>query len=279
MVKRGSGFSYTVRDWLLTSHSTPCRKCEWAILPGLCTNFAPLFEPHFGPGFLRPTDPTCRQFNFRAMSKNVVHCAVALASLGFFWCSLAWWDPDSLLYLYRDLVRDTVRKRVTVHSVSEAAKALVEVRGQTKKILKQITQWWAKQQDGACVKSLGLDAIKLQGLNISSTTSKALRLKSQKFKTVQEISPNGEVLPSDPESFQSRDFKTGTGNVQEMYSNCPGISLDVDLILSALSTESKPQSLQDDVPAQHDSGATHEVAKWQELCDTLAKEALAESKA
>ena len=31
------------------------------------------------------------------------------------------------------------------------------------------------------------------------------------------------------------------------------------------------------VPAQHDSGAAHDVAKWQELCDTLAKEALVES--
>ena len=31
--------------------------------------------------------------------------------------------------------------------------------------------------------------------------------------------------------------------------------------------------------AHNDSGATHDVAKWQELCDTLAKEALSESRA
>ena len=142
MVKRGSRFSYTVRDWLLTSYPTPCRKCEWAILPGLCTHFTLLFERHFDPGFLCPTDPTCRQFNFRATFENALHCAAALVSLGFFWCSLALWDPNSVLYLYWDLIRDTIRKRVTVHSVSEeVVKALVEVRGQTEKTPKQITQW------------------------------------------------------------------------------------------------------------------------------------------
>ena len=130
-VKKGYRNALTVRDWMLISTSTPCKKCEWVIVPRLSSNFALLFELHFDAQYLRPADPTCSQFNFRPTSEAALAQAAALVSAGLLWCTAAQWRPDAVLFSYWDLIRQCVRKRVSIHSVTEeAAKVAAAARGQ-----------------------------------------------------------------------------------------------------------------------------------------------------
>ena len=210
--------------------STPCKKCEWVMLPGLWSHLALLFELHFDAQYLRPADPTCRQFNFRSTSEDALAQAAALVSIGLFWCTGAQWLPDAVLFLYWDLIRQCVRKRVSIHSVTEeAAKVASAARGQQQGIEASVQSWWSKQRDAACVASHHLEANKLQDTNITSTTSRVLRLKSQKFQTVQEISPDGQTFPTQPMEFKAKMLK----QAQEMYANRPGITVDTAQILKA----------------------------------------------
>ena len=66
-----------------------------------------------------------------------------------------------------------------------------------------LQRWWRSKQDAACEKALSIASGKLDGVSITSTTRKQLRLAGPKFQQVQEVSADGLHFPTEPVEFKA----------------------------------------------------------------------------
>ena len=92
-----------------------------------------------------------------------------------------------------------------------------------------LQRWWKRKQDAACERALEMASGWLDGVSITSTTRKQLRLSGPKFQQVQEVSADGRHFPTEPLEFKAEALK----QAQELHRSC---SMPTDAaLLSSLS--------------------------------------------
>lgn len=86
-----------------------------------------------------------------------------------------------------------------------------------------LRSWWATRADEATATLLRLESASLLGVNITSQTSHALRLRPQRFSRMASISADGISFPSDPADFRAAVLE----QARDLYGSRPGLRMDL----------------------------------------------------
>ena len=232
---KSGGCSARELDWVFVGATTPTTGAARCTLPGLSTHRSLVCVLDLAPGYMVPADPKGSKLRFANINDADLDDAASVSALAFWWGERQALSVDHSFQLYWEMCASVLPSARQAFGLSDASadKLLASRSAEPQEGDADLQRWWRRKQDAACERALEIASGQLDGVSITSTTRKQLRLSGPKFQQVQEVSADGQHFPTEPVEFKeealrqaqelhcSRSMPTDTAFLSSLSQACP----------------------------------------------------------